>query len=122
MQTIINTDKVPLKNIPKSVQGPMRFSWIIFLVILAASIIYYFISQPELPILYSVANKEDQLMEKIYLFVFPISSFVINFIHLIILNMLKKYSSILLKLFVGTTLALQLLLAFAFLRIIIITI
>ena len=122
MQTIINTDKNPITKIPKSVQTPLTASWVIFLLLLAISIIYYFLAQPEIPLLYTVATKNDQLVDKIVIFIFPVISLVMNIVHYIIVRLLKRFSVILLKLFVGTTLGLQVLLVFAFLRIILITI
>lgn len=122
MQTIINTDKNPITKIPKSVQTPVTISWVIFVVLLGLSIIYYFIAQPQLPLLYTVASKSDQLVDKIFIFIFPALSFVMNIVHYVIARLLKKFSIILLKLFVGTTLGLQVILLFAFLRIILITI
>jgi len=122
MQTIINTDKNPITKIPKSVQTPVTISWVIFVILIGLSILYYLIAQPQLPMLYTVASKNDQLLDKIFIFIIPALSLVMNIIHYIIARLLKKYSVILLKLFVGTALGLQVILMFAFLRIILITI
>lgn len=122
MQTIISTQKEPVKILPAKVQAPVTASWILFFLLLIISIIYFFLSQPELPLLYSVATKQDQLVPKIFLFIFPIISLLINILHFFIAKSLKNFSMILLELFVGTTIGLQLLLAFALIRIIIITI
>lgn len=122
MQTIINTHKEKIKVIPKSVRTPITTSWILFLVFLVISIIYFFLSQPEIPFFYTLANKQDQLAPKAFLFLFPAISLIINIVHFFILKSLQKFSAILLKLFAGTTIALQVLLGFALIRIIIITI
>lgn len=122
MQTIINTHKDPLKIIPKSIQTPITVSWILFLLFLLITIIYFFISQPELPLFYTLATKQDQLVPKAFLFLLPAISFTINIIHFFIVKSLQKFSSVLLKLFVGTTITLQILIGFALFRIILITI
>ena len=114
--------KKPSFSIPKVVKQPIYASWSVSFLILFAAVIYYFISQPELPIFYSLARKADQLAPKIYIFLFPLISFTMNTLHLFFINALKNYSVLLLKLFVGTTLALQLILALAMFRIILITI
>ena len=122
MQTVINTQRENIRSIPKSVQEPIKITWILFLLFLSTTSIYYFLAQPELPIFYSLASKQDQLAPKMFLFVFPLISFFMNVFHLFIVRVLKKYSVILIKLFVGTTLGLQVLLGFALFRIILITI
>jgi len=122
MQTIISTQKEPVKIIPKSVQTPITISWILFLLFLVTSIIYFFLSQPEIPLFYTLANMEDQLVSKVLIFLFPAISFIINVIHFLIVKSLQKYSAVLLKLFVGTTITLQVLIGFALFRIIFITI
>jgi len=121
MQTIINTPKEPETLIPKNVQTPVSVSWGLFFIFLIVTIIYYFLSQPELPIYYTVGTKSDQLAPKIFLFLFPFISLIMNLIHFFIFRILQKYSALLLKLFVGTTITLQVLLGFALLRIIFIT-
>ena len=118
MQTVINTPKRSAHLIPQSVKTPITFSWIIFFVYLVITIIFYFISQPEVPIFYSVATKSEQLAPKLFLFVFPLISLFITVIHFFIARLLQKFSEVLLKLFVGTTVGLQILLGFALFRII----
>jgi hypothetical protein len=121
MQTIINTQQERIKMIPKEVKTPITTSWIIFLLLLTISIIFYFLFQPEIPLFYTLANKENQLVPKVFVFLFPAISFTINILHFFILRSLQKFSTVLLRLFAGTTIALQILLGFALIRIIIIT-
>lgn len=122
MQAIINSQKNPIHTIPKNVQTPITFSWILTLLFLGVTIIYFFLSQPELPLFYTVADKQDQLAPKAFLFLFPAISFAINIIHFIIVKTLQKFSAVLLRLFVETTIILQILLGSALVRIIWITI
>ncbi len=121
MQTIISTQKEQNTIIPKEIQTPITVSWILFFLSLVTTIIFYFLAQPELPLFYTVATKQDQLAPKLLLFIFPTVSLFINVLHFFIFRILQKYSAILLKLFVGTTIGLQILLGFALFRIILIT-
>jgi len=122
MQTIINTQKTPVKIIPKSVQTPISITWILFLLFLVSTIIYFFLSQPELPMFYSVATRQDQLVPKAFLFLLPGISLIINVVHFFIIKSLQKFSVVLLQLFVWTTIIFQVLIGFALFRIILITI
>ncbi len=122
MQTVISSQKEPEKIIPQNVKTPFTTTWILFLFFLVTTIIYYFLSQPELPLFYSLATKQDQLAPKVFLFLFPAISLIINILHFFIVKFLQQFSSILLKLFIGTTIALQVLVGFALIRIIVITI
>jgi len=109
-------------SIPKVIKKPIFIAWAIALVISLTSIIYYFISQPQLPLFYSLAGKSDQLAQKEFIFLFPLISFVMNFSHLLVIKILKNYSSLMLKLFAFTTTILQGLFLLSLLRIVIITI
>lgn len=110
-----------MQTITKTVQAPTSVSWILFFLFLVTTIIYYFLAQPELPLFYTVATKQDQLAPKLFLFIFPAVSLSMNVLHFFIFRALQRYSAILLKLFVGTTIGLQILLGFALFRIILIT-
>ncbi|NCO12397.1 MAG: hypothetical protein COZ34_02825 [Candidatus Pacebacteria bacterium CG_4_10_14_3_um_filter_34_15] len=114
-----------LKNIPvvpKSIKKSVLVSWIAMFVIALVSTIYYFIAQPELPIFYSLAQRKDQIVQKEYLFLFPTISLLMNLLHFQIIKVLKKYSSLMLKLFVFTTAFLQIIFLLSLLRIVMITI
>jgi hypothetical protein len=121
MATIINTQQEKIKVLPLTLRTPTNISWLLFLFFLVTSIIFYFIFQPEIPLFYTLANKQAQLVPKIYVFLFPTISFVINITHFFILKSLQKFSTVLLRLFAGTTIALQILLGLALIRIILIT-
>lgn len=110
MQTLTNSKKTAL-----------TFSWILSILFVVVTVIYYFLAQNELPLFYTLATKQDQLAPKIWLFIVPGVSLLINFIHFFIVRALQKHSELLLKLFVGTTIGLQVLIGFALFRIILIT-
>ena len=88
--------------VPKSIEKQIYLSWVVALLIVLISVIYYFISQPQLPIFYSLATKSDQLATKEFIFLFPIISVLMNLSHLFVIKVLKNYSALMLKLFVIT--------------------
>jgi hypothetical protein len=122
MSNQITKVKIIVPSIPSEIRQTIALSWITTLLILITAVVYFFITQPELPIFYSLATSQDQLADKIFLFVFPLLSFGINFLHLFIFKILQQYSSVLLKLYAGTTLGLQVVLLLALVRIVLITI
>ena len=121
MQSLTNQQKEPQEQTPKNIATLVTISWIFFLMITVVTVIYYFMAQPELPLFYTLANKQDQLTAKIFLFLFPIISLTINAIHSLVLKKMHKYSILLLTLFAGTTLVLQALISYSLLRIISVT-
>lgn len=122
MASIRNTLQDSVSGVPQSVKTPLNISWVLFLLLLLISTIYFFLSQPQIPLNYTVARQEDQLVHKSFLFMFPAVSLTINIVHSLLIRVLKQYSNVLIKLFAGTTLGLQVLLAIAFIRIVLITI
>lgn len=122
-QIIINNfEKHTGIQFPQSIKRPLFISWVLLLLMIIVTGIYFFIAQPELPIFYSLATKQDQLASKAFLFLFPLISFITNLIHLTLIKVLKNYSLVMLQLFVGVTVGLQVMLLFALLRIVLITI
>ncbi|MBU0974940.1 hypothetical protein KKD03_04545 [Patescibacteria group bacterium] len=107
---------------PINLKKPVLISWIAMIAIILVSTIYYFIAQPELPIYYSLAQKNEQIVQKEYLFLFPAISLLMNLLHFQIIKVLKKYSSLMLTLFVYTTAFLQIMFLLSLLRIVMITI
>ncbi len=107
--------------IPTSARTPLFISWTTTIILILLSLIYYFISQPELPIFYTLARKSEQLSKKEFLFLFPLISLLLNIIHMPIISRLKKDSDLMLRLFTLTTTTLQIIFLIALVRIIIIT-
>lgn len=83
-------------------------------------LIYYFRLQPQLPLFYSLAREAQYLVDKEWLFLFPVFSFTLSFSHLFLLRLLKAYEPLLLKLFAWTTVGFQVILSLALIRIILI--
>lgn len=99
----------------------MLLSWVFSGLLTLVALVHYYFAQPELPIFYSLATKQDQLANKLFVFLFPLISFTIAATHSVIFRALEEHSQIIKKLFSGVTLGLVLLLCIAYIRIIIIT-
>lgn len=114
------------KNIFSSIEIPQKFRIPILISILVTFITsfsaatFYFTVQPVIPLMYTLALPEQQLVDKQWLMIFPALSFAINFFNLLTLNIMKKYKKVLLQIFAWTTVLLQILLLIAMIRIIII--
>lgn len=107
-------------KVPPKLKAPILLSILATFItsFIAASLI--FIIQPVIPLMYTLALPEQQLVAKEWLLIFPAISFTINFIHLITINVMKNFRSVLILIFAWTTVLLQFLLLLAMLRIIVI--
>ncbi len=113
--------RLPKFVIPESAKKPLSYSVAISLLITVAAVSYFIAAQPAVPMFYSLAQPNQQLATKPWLFLFPGIAFAINFIHLLLLSAMKDYEIILLRLFGFFTVVIQFLLLLALLRIIYIT-
>ena len=107
-------------RIPKYLKTPSLLSFLVTTIMLLGTLIFFFRIQPQVPLFYSLARASQHLASKYWLFLFPLLSFVINLIHLIIVKIIKHAEQLLIKLFVWTTFGIQLILGLALLRILVI--
>lgn len=107
-------------KISDKLKAPFLISILVTFVTSFISVTVLFTIQPVIPLLYSLAQPEQQLVNKQWILIFPIVSFIINFFHLIIANLMKNFRQVLLQIFVWSTVLLQFLLLLAMIRIIII--
>lgn len=115
----------PLKMVsslrpPKFVRIPITLCYIITLSVFLMVLVSYFRIQPVIPLFYSLARPAEQLAPKYWLFFFPAILAVITFGHLGLIYRYHDYERLLLQLFAWTTLGINVLLAFALIRILII--
>lgn len=87
---------------------------ILFLVV--ASL--YFKLQPQVPLFYSLGNKYDQLVPKIWLALYPALSLTIGLVHFLIISLINiKLDKVVTTLFAWATIIIQVLLALSLFRI-----
>ncbi len=106
---------------PSVVKRPLFLSFIITLVIILTSGIYYIFAQPVIPLFYTLARPAQSLASKEWLFLFPSISFSMSVLHVLIMHWFRNMEPLLLVLFARTGLLLQVVLLGAVLRIIYIT-
>lgn len=85
------------------------------------SSVFFVFAQPLLPVFYSLALPEQQLVPKLWIFIIPAISLCVTLIHVLILRTLSNYDRTIQRLFVWITAVLQVLLLLSVLRIIYIT-
>ncbi len=88
---------------------------------IGVSIYYFLVGQPVIPLLFTLARPSQHLIPKIWVFSIPAISLVINLGHLWIVRAVASMSSTLGKVFSLFTLAEQILLLVALLRVAYIT-
>lgn len=83
--------------------------------------IFYFQAQPVLPLFYSLGEPADYVVPKLWIFFFPVFSFAVTLIHLLLLPSLSSYHKVMNQLFGWVTVTMQAICVVAALRIILIT-
>lgn len=107
-----------LSLFPTFIKTPMLLIILASLLLSLASLVYYFQIQPVIPLFYTLPQQEDHLVPKEWLFLFPLLSTCITFVHAAIILRIQAFEKVLLTLFTWTTLVIQILLLLAFFRII----
>lgn len=86
--------------------------------IIIALVFSFFSAQPQVPMFYSLAQANQQLASKVWLFLFGGISISITVVHLSLILSFRQLDLFLLRLFIWTTVLIQTLLLMALLRII----
>jgi hypothetical protein len=109
-------------QIPTFLRPQFQVSFLISSLFALILLIVYFSLQPVVPLFYSLAQPNDYLVPKIWLVCFPLLSFAITFAHLFLIRLLFTHERIIPQLFAWSTVVMQVLLAIAFVRILLIII
>ena len=86
-------------QLPKQIKRQVLFSLLLTALICFFAVFIYSISQPKLPLFYSLSQPEDQLVRHEWVFVIPVISVILFILHLVILNILSKLDEEVMKLF-----------------------
>jgi hypothetical protein len=105
-------------KIPKLIKTPFLISSFVTGVLFLLALTSFFRLQPEIPVFYSLAQKNDFLASKVWVFVFPCLSLTITAAHFLIISILKGVEKIIIQLFAWATVIIQSLLALSLIRII----
>jgi len=98
----------------------MLVSFFLSSLMVLGSLAIFFRTQPQIPLFYSLARESQHLTSKEWLFLIPGISFIISFLHLLIIKTQRHTDQLLMKLFAWTTAGILVVLGLALLRIIII--
>lgn len=96
-------------------------SFMCTLILGGLSAVFFVLAQPLLPLFYSLALPQQQLVPKVWIFLLPSISLAISISHALILSVIEQQERIIQRLFISMTLVLQALLVIALIRIIYIT-
>lgn len=108
-------------QLSSSIKRPLLLCVAITGLITVASTLFYFFSQPVIPLFYSLARAEQALTTKEWIFLFPVFSLSITIVHSILISIFKNLEKLILRLFAWTTFVMQSFIFLTLLRIIIIT-
>lgn len=104
-------------SVPSSIKLPVQLLAFITLVSSFLSITFYFSIQPEIPLLYSLSQPEQQLVTKEWIFIFPAILLFITIVHSWILFKMTQVQELLTQLFSLTSIIIALLFLISQLRI-----
>lgn len=104
--------------IPKIVKTPFLIIYLSTLISALLTLVFYFGTQPVVPIFYSLAEPAQHLTPKEWIFLFPVFSFVISLLHSILIKLIIKSEKLLIILFAWITVIVQIVLLLALVRII----
>ena len=99
-------------------ETPFKISLIITVILIVLSLIFFQKITPEIPLFYSLADSGSQLVPKGWIFLLPVLSLLINVVHLGLTKIFNQINPFVLKLFIWTTLFLQVILFIVNVRII----
>lgn len=105
---------------PLNTRLPLRLTLgLCFIQIMAAGLSLFWI-QPEIPLLYSLANPRQQLVARWWILIFPVLSSLFLSWHFYLVKSLKNWAEIIIKLIAWGSVILQLLLAATLARLLLI--
>jgi len=121
MASMTNQSSYRSFRLPKYLKTYFVLSLLTSCILTLVITVAYFQAQPVLPVFYSLGEPTDYIVPKVWIFVFPIFSFLVTVIHLLLTPSLRSYHKVMNQLFGWVTLIMQALCAVAALRIVIIT-
>lgn len=103
---------------PYFIRTPFLLCYLLTLSSYLLVLVFYFRLQPVVPLFYSLAQDSQQLAHKNWIFLFPAMLTGITLGHLSLAHAFRTYDRLLLQLFSWTTLAVEVILMAAIIRII----
>ena len=107
-----------LVRLPKYLKIPFLISFLSSLVISLSFLVLYFGLQPQVPLFYSLPEPANYLVNKQWLIIFPIFSFLVTLGHFYYLRTTHTHEKVIREVAAWSTVVIQLLIALAYFRII----
>lgn len=107
-------------QIPRIVRTPFLIASLISASLTLTALTLFFRLPPQIPLFYSMARPEQYLANREWIFVFPCFSFLVTIGHMVLARIVWKLDEFLLQMFAWITVLVQVLLALAMIRIIMI--
>jgi hypothetical protein len=104
-------------NLPAYLKVPFRISFLLSSAITLTVLIFYFSIQPVIPLFYSLAEPTSYLAPREWLFLFPVFSFSLAILHMILIRVLYHHEKIIPILFAWATIVIQILTCLVLFRI-----
>lgn len=106
-------------NLDPAYRSSMVISVVITLLITLVATVSFFLVQADIPLFYSLARPVDQLVPKLWLFLFPLFAVTVTVTHLLLLNLLDHLNPLIKQLFGWSTIVIEFLILVALLRILV---
>lgn len=103
---------------PRFARTPFLISYLISLASMLLVLVFYFRTQPVVPLFYTLPQAAQQLAAKEWLFIFPLVIALITAVHLSIVQTFQSYNRLLMQLFSWTTILIQIIFGLALVRIV----
>lgn len=103
---------------PRFVRTPFLLSYLLTLGSMLLVLVFYFRTQPVVPMFYTLPQPAQQLAAKEWLFLFPLVISLITAFHLSLVQTFSNYNRLLLQLLSWTTIIIQIIFGLALVRIV----
>jgi len=103
---------------PRFARTPFLISYLISLATMLLVLVFYFRTQPVIPLFYTLPQPAQQLAAKEWLFLFPLVITLITAFHLSLVQTFSASNRLLLQLFSWTTILIQVMFGLALVRIV----
>ncbi len=110
IETNFFKNKLRFKLVPSYALSLVRIALGINVFILLLVAVVYPFFQPVVPLFYSLADPQQHLVHKVWLFLLPALSFIFNATHLLIIRYINQSHQFVIKLFIKVLLILQVIL------------
>lgn len=107
--------------LPSSARAPLGLGFLVWLGMLTLTVGFSIVAQPEIPLFYTLARPDQQIVDVKWLYILPATSLLFNFLNYGFIVLAKEIDQLLISLFAWSALCLQVIIGLAVARIVFIT-